>query len=424
LGWGGHRSADRRFLLVGSLTGLGCLLLTLTLLRADEPPRPVLTAEEKARLEAEATNQSTEADRLFKQGEFAAALPLYEAELTSRARLGDRRYEAYAARAIGCCHDRLGNLDAAIAAWKAARTIDAKRDDRGFEGYDLFLIGHAELRLGKPEEAVGVLEQALPRLSQAIDRDHEADARLVLARGLTVLGRAEEAAPHLDRAQELARSLNDAKRLADALAESGRVALALDDPGPAAEWLTDAAIAYTSQNLAAEASEIARLLGEAFLALELPETAAARVEEAAKEHQRLNDRASLADDLQFLAALSADRGDLPAARDLARRVVAAYHEADNPPGEIDARVRLARIESLLDDWSAASATLAEALKLVRVDGPPADQVRLMLLAADVALKARQVSRTDALLDEAERVARDADNGALTRLVADARKRLR
>jgi tetratricopeptide (TPR) repeat protein len=151
-------------------------------------------------------------------------------------------------------------------------------------GWDrVWLIGHAELRRGRPKEAIEALEQALPRLSQAIDRDHEADARLVLARALTVLGRAEEAPPHLDRAQELARSLNNSKWLADALAESGRVALAQDESGPA------------------------------------------------------------------------------------------------------------------------------------------DQVRLLLLTA-VARKARQDDRTTALLDEAERVARNADNGALIRLVADARKR--
>jgi tetratricopeptide (TPR) repeat protein len=407
---------------------LAWLLLTLAALGtsspADEPVRPAPTPDERARREAEATSQAREADRLFKQGEFAAALPMYEAELASRSALGDRRYEAYAARAMGCCHDRLGNLDAAIAAWNAARVIDAKRDDQGFEGYDLFLIGHAELRRGRPNEAIPILEQALPRLSQAIDRDHEADARLVLARTLTVLGRAEEAASHLDRAQELARSLNDPKRLADALAESGRVALALDEPGPAAEWLTDAALAYSSQSLAAEAAAIGRLLGEALIGLEIPDSAAACVEEAAKEHERLHDPASLADDLQFLAALCAERGDLPGARDLGRRAVAAQREADNPLGEIDARVGLAHTESLLGEWLASSSTLAEALKLVRQDGTPADQVRLLLLAADVAGKARQLDRAARLLDEAEGVAREADNAALIRLVAEARKRAR
>ncbi len=404
---------------------LAWLLLTLAAMGTWSPAdEPAPTADERARREAEATSQASEADRLFKQGEFAAALPLYQAELASRAALGDRRYEAYAARAMGCCHDRLGNLEAAIAAWNAARAIDAKRDDRGFEGYDLFLIGHAELRRGRPNEAVPILEQALPRLSQAIDRDHEADARLVLTRTLTVLGRADEAAPHLDRAQELARSLNDSKRLADALAESGRVSLALEQPGPAAEWLADAALAYSSQGLAAEAAAIGRLLGEAFLALEIPDSATACVEEAAQEHKRLNDQATLADDLPFLAALCADRGDLPGARDLARRAVAAYRAADIPLGEIDARVGLAHTESLLGDWLASSSTLAEALKLVRQDGTPADQVRLMLLAANVANKARQLDIAARLLDEAEGVARDADNGALIRMVADARKRSR
>ena len=111
-----------------SLIGLGIAGMAAVAVRAEGPDR--------GRLETEAIGQAAEADRLFKAGDFAAALPIYEAERTSSAALGDLRFEAYAARAIGCCHERLGDLDAAIAAWESARALDARRDDRGFEGYD------------------------------------------------------------------------------------------------------------------------------------------------------------------------------------------------------------------------------------------------------------------------------------------------
>ncbi len=117
--------------------------------------------------------QAAEADRLFKAGDFAAALPLYEAD---------------AARAIGCCHERLGDLDAAIAAWEAARALDASRDDGGCEGYDWLLIGQVQLRRERPEEAVAALDRAIPLLSKAIDRDHEADAQVQIGHVLLALG--------------------------------------------------------------------------------------------------------------------------------------------------------------------------------------------------------------------------------------------
>src|SRR5215213_9205142 len=113
---------------------LPCLLLVAAacgVCPADEPDR--------ARIESEATGQAAEADRLFKAGDFAAALPLYEAERASRAALGDHRYEAFAARAIGCCRARLGDHEAALVALGAARALDARREDRGFEGYDWLL---------------------------------------------------------------------------------------------------------------------------------------------------------------------------------------------------------------------------------------------------------------------------------------------
>ena len=171
---------------------------------AAQVPRRREQAPDRDRVEAEATGQAAEADRLFKAGEFVAALPLYEAERASRAALGDRRYEAYALRAAGCCHFNLGHDDPAIAVWLDARKIDARRDDRGFEGYDLLLIGRAHLRRGRLAESVASLREALPLLSKAVDRDHEADARLTLANALLRLGQPAEAVP-VDGAEALAK---------------------------------------------------------------------------------------------------------------------------------------------------------------------------------------------------------------------------
>ncbi len=377
---------------------------------------------DRARTEAEARGQAAEADRLVKQGDFAAALPFYRAERASRAALGDLRYEAYAARAIGCCHERLGDFDAAVEAWMGAIALDARRQDPGFEGYDWLLIGTVEFRRQRSREALDALSKAVPLLATAGDREHEADTHLLLSKALRGLGRFADVGPHLDRVLELADALDDPKRRTDAWAQSGSVALETEDPELAVEWLSDARDAYAELGHIAEAAEADRLLGDAFLQLDRPDVAQARVEDAAAAHQRLDDALSLADDLEFLAAVKADAQDLPAARALARRAVAARRDGDDPAGEIDARVQLAHFESLAGDWPAAAATLNEAVSLVLAEGEPADQVRLLILAADVDTRAGQSTRGRSRLDKAAQIADQADNGALRALVAAARQR--
>ena len=195
-------------------------------------------SRDRARTEAEARGQAAEADRLVKQGDFAAALPFYRAERASRAALGDLRYEAYAARAIGCCHERLGDFDAAIEAWTAAIALDARRQDRGFEGYDWLLIGNVEFRRQRSREALEALSKAVPLLG---------DGRRSRARGGCPPAARQGAAqtwgglstprPHLDRVLELADALDDPKRRTDAWAQLGSVALETEEPDLAVEWL-------------------------------------------------------------------------------------------------------------------------------------------------------------------------------------------
>ena len=160
--------------------------------------------------------------------------------------------------------------------------LDANRDDQGFEGYDWLLIGQAQLHLDRPEEGGRVSRPALPLLSQAIDRDHEADARLLLAYALTERGEPASALKHLERGLELAALWTPLSvrppssprwveptwpavhpdLLPSGSARPVRRILALGDEGKAAA--------------------IDRVLGEALLALDLPEAALARVEMAAE----------------------------------------------------------------------------------------------------------------------------------------------
>ena len=106
----------------------------------------------------------------------------------------------------------------------------------------------------------------------------------------------------------------------------------------------------------------------------------------------------------------------------ARRAVAARHADADEPGEIEALVALAQFQSRQESWASAAKTLAVALPLAHRQGEPADEVRLLLLTADVERRANHISRSQSLFDDAGRVAERADNGALKRMVAEARLR--
>src|SRR4051812_1272861 len=79
------RMKTRARMWMGGLAILSWTIAGTISAAADVPTEPPVEARE--RVEAEAIGQAGEADRLFKAGDYAAALPLYEAERGSRAAL-------------------------------------------------------------------------------------------------------------------------------------------------------------------------------------------------------------------------------------------------------------------------------------------------------------------------------------------------
>ena len=380
---------------------------------------------DRGKAEATAAGQAAEADRLYKLGEWGPAMALYQAERASRAALGDLRYEAYALRAIGLCRAELGDDEAAIESLRKARQLDLKRDDPGYAGFDLFLIAQAELRLNRAPDAIMTLGEALPLLSQAVDRDHEADARLSLVRALVGLGRAEEARPHAKRAIALAEGLDDAWRLADAWASSGQVEGSIGRHSLALERFADARELFEQQGRAAEAAWMETVSGSTLLLLGRPDLALARFEEAARLHDHLDDGGSLSEDLAAVTGLQLDANKLPEALKAATRAVEKAQEADDRPREIEARVRLAQVQGRQNDWPAAAATLDEAVGLIRqvARDDPAEQIRLLLTAADVDRRAGLGARSTARLDAAMKLAEDSNRIDLKGVVEESRRRI-
>ena len=326
---------------------------------------------DRARVEAEARGQAAEADRLLKGGEFAAALPLYEAERASRAALGDRRYEAYAARAVGCCKAGLGDDDDAILAWRDAAKLDAGRDDPGFEGYDWLLIGAAHFRRGRTADAEAALKKALPKLSQAQDRDHEADARLLTARCLLVTNRPAEAEPHAARAVALADALADPERRASGRHLSGLAAARTGRPAVAVDRLTEARGALIKLARAADAAAAGYALAEALIDLGRLTDASAALDAAATGHASAGDDAAAAADLELRAAVLADLEDFAAACSTARRAADARLAAADTPGRVEALVSLASYHVQAGEPVKAAETLSQALTIARPAVPSA-----------------------------------------------------
>ena len=381
---------------------------------------------DRARAATEAASQATEADRLFKLGDFEAALPLYRAERTSRATTGDLRYEAYALRAIGICQAELGDDTGAVDSWRQAYTLDLKRDDPGYAGYDDFLIGQAEARLGRPDAAIQSLDRALTRLTGAADRDHEIDARLVLTRLLVEAGRAEQARGHVDQALALARQLNDAWRIADALASAGQVEGASGKPDAALDQFTKAQQAFERQGRAADAAWMETTCASALLLLNKPDQALARYEQAARLHKHLEDGGSTSEDLAAVAALHLAAGRLELALTAAQEAVDQARDADDRTREVEARVRLAQIQGARNEWTKAAATLDEAVILGRqvARDDPAEQIRILVTAAAIDARAGLTSRADERIKTAERLAEEAKSSQLQQVVASVARSLK
>ena len=400
--------------------GLTGLLMSLNLANA--------TAQEpdRARAATEASSQANEADRLFKLGEFAAALPVYEAERASRAKTGDNRYEAYALRAIGICRAELGDDQAGIAAWKQAYDLDLKRDDPGFAGYDDFLIAQAEARLGQPEQAVKTLERALTRMTGVADRDHEIDARLVMTRLLVGSGQAERARPFAARALELAELIKDDWRIGDAWASMGQVEGSTGKAELALESFGKAIKLFEGQGRAAEAAWMETTSASALILLNRADQALARYEQAARLHKHLQDGGSTSEDLAAVAGLQLEAGRLDQALVAANEAVDQASDADDREREVEARVRLAQVQGAQNHWVDAAKTLDEAVIIGRqiARDDPFQQVRILLTAAVTDARAKFTERADERLKTASRLANDSKSAELQNAVAQSAASIR
>ena len=408
---------DRRLSLVISL---GCSLIGFS------PQTSTAQSPDRRRAATEAANQASEADRLFKLGEFEAALPLYEAERASRATLGDLRYEAYALQAIGICRGELGDDIAAIASWRQARELDLKRDDPGYAGYDDFLIAQAEARLGRPGDAITSLERALPRLTGAADRDHETDALLALTRLLVGSGAADKAQAHVARALDLAQKANDAWRVADSLASTGQVEGALGRPEAALENFNKAQKAFEQQGRAAEAAWMETTSASALVLMNRLDQALARYEAAAQLHKHLADGGSTSEDLAAVAGLHLEAGRLDQALTAAQEAVDQARDADDRFREVEARVRLAQVQGAKNDWAAAAETLDEAVILGRqiARNDPPEQIRILLTAAATDFRAGLATRGEERIKVAEGLAVESKSAKLQEVVKNAATSLR
>ncbi len=380
----------------------------------------------RVRLEREAAGQAAQADKLFKAGQHAAALKIYRAERESRKTLGDARYEAFALRGIGCCLSELGAEDEAVEAFLAARELDANRDDKGFEGFDGLLLAKVHLRKGRPAEAVAALEQAIPKLDQAIDRDHECDARICLLTAKLRLGQADKAQGDAARSMSLAEELDDPRRLADAWLGSGLIDHELGRYGLAAERIQDARDAYRDQSRPSDEAVATRHLADLSYRLGRPDRAARRFKEAITLHAKLGDRGAEADDRLDLASILLELGDFALAINEASLARDSFAAQGDQRSRIDAMVVLAQAQSLgKGGLEAASATVKQAIGFGETTfrDSPAEQVRLLVLSAELEGGLKRPSEVTNRLDEASRIAAKVNDKSLRDVVDRARARL-
>ncbi len=362
------------------ITGGRLLLGSLTIVLCTVGASAQVSDDERPKVESEAKLQAEEADKLYASGQYNAALPLYQAERTSRNALGDQRYEALATRAVGCCLEKLGQFDEAIAAWREAIVIDSKREDRGFEGYDHLLIAKVEHRRDQPDSAMRALAEAIPLLSKVVDADHESIAQHLFGQILNDRDEFIEAKVHLRRAFELVQTLKLNPLRARILGELGRASFGLEEFQPAADALVESSRIFEAEKMNAEAAWADRLLGDTFMELGRTDDAKARVAKSAERHRALGAHGALANDLCFLASLALKDRPTEALK-LAKEAVESAKETDDTALELDAMVHLALAQSQSKDPASAAATIEKSLSLAKRLEDRSELVRILFLAA-------------------------------------------
>ena len=365
---------------------------------ADQAPRISVPA-----LGVQPDSSAMNGEAAFYRAEYDSAIGFLRLALERARARRDTAQEAHALTWLGLAAMRLGNLAQARSLGEQALGLKLRA---GLQA-DLFRSYNA---LGLVAKDEGRLDSALVLYGEAAaaardngDRTGEATSANNQALVYATQGRFAQARAGFVQARDAYQSLADEMREGRALTNLGMLNVQLGDPRSAITLLERARVLLQSAGDRAGYQNALGQLGTAYDALGEPSLAIALMDSALRVSRQHNLPQEEADNLEVIAGLHRQAGDLPRALDL-------YGQANLINGALGQTLEqginlrnAAEIQAALGRSDIARENAVEALGLHRTAGAALDELRDRLLLADLAAAGSQNDAVGEHLRAADRL---------------------
>jgi CHAT domain-containing protein len=376
----------------------GRLLAAVAWLAAacSSPRAPPAGAEQSSTRAEAPPPDSADLDGLILQGQAAydrseidSARSIWRSVLSRVEATRDSSREARVLTSLGLAARLLGDYADSRALGERALAIKLRiglRDEL-FRSYNA--LGLLAWNEGRHNDALALFQKALEAAVASGDQSSLAKLANNTALVQSELGHFSEARLGFVEAERAGRQLGDTKTQGRALINLGMLEVQLGDPGSALSVLTEARrLARLAGDLAGEQNVLGQL-GSAYDALGEPRLALAALDTALALSREQGLRQEEASNLELIAGLHRQAGDLHRALDL-------FVEANRINGELGLQVEqgtnlrnVAEIHSVLGRPDLARENAAAALSLHRTSGARLQELRDLLLLADLSASASE-----------------------------------
>lgn len=350
-----------------------------------------------------------EGESSYSRGEFDSARVFFEAGLTRARAARDSTGEARALTWLGLAAYRQGDYRQARRLGEQALALKL----RPGLGADLFrsynALGLLAADEGRLADALLLHQKAAEVARATADEASLAKSANNRAMVYDAQGKFALAREGYDEARTSARKLGDARIEGRALSNRGALDVRMGNPASAVPALTAALVLLRSVDDRTGEQNTLGQLGAAYDALGEPGLAFAALDDALASARKQGLRLEEASDLELIAGLHRQAGDL-------QRALQLYDQANRLNGEIGLtaeqgtnRRNAAEIQAALGRADLARDNAVEALRLHRVTGERLQELRDLLLLAELAATQGDSSRVvDAHLRAAEGLGRTLD----------------
>ena len=231
----------------------------------------------------------------YRMGEFRSSLERFHETLAIARELGERRFEAITLNNIGLVEGSLGDLAASLASHLASLEIVESLGEKPLEAMITINIGLLHSRLGEPRHA-------LEQYRRGIELSRAVSDRATIAKALNNCGVCHEKLGELDRALEchlesvaIWEELGHPEHVAGIFHNIGTIHLDRGNPELALEYTLKARRDHTAVDMPGREFASSYQLGRIALAMNDPDEAIARLNEALSAATRTESLADLSE---------------------------------------------------------------------------------------------------------------------------------